>query len=191
MCQYLLCAPVLYDGLERTLGDNNGEPVVTAAQAEEENVTNAMAKVGNKRTLNAYKTQPLADKKLKRVKCVTAPSAATDLVTYPRACAYGECGMCGHERRLPLTCPVDTAEDTILTVREFQMVKRGKRKQKEIVEVQMTSKQLLQKKKAMTVEFTKHQWDKTWDLHKAPVGFAARNVSSRYTSHTDRLFCYY
>ena len=41
MCEYLLCAPILYPGLERTLGDNNGMPVVTAAQAEIENITNA------------------------------------------------------------------------------------------------------------------------------------------------------
>ena len=59
----------------------------------------------------------------------------------------------------------------MLTVREFQTVKRGNREQKEIVEVRITPKQLLERKKAMTVEFTKHQWDKKWDLHNRRLLF--------------------
>lgn len=162
MLNYLHCLPVVYEGMERTLGDNNGEETVSAAQARAENMQYAAASVGQKRAARAGKAN---QQPYKKVKCIKKVSASTDLHTYRRPCAYGTCALCGPAQKLPLTCPVDMRDDILITVRDFQMVKRGSREQKELVEVQMTPRQIMTELRGMCTEYTSHQWDKKWDLH--------------------------
>lgn len=163
LLRHTLCAEVVHPGVERLLGDNNGERTVTDAQAEALNVQNAVQKVGEKRS--QYIGKAHTDTSLKRVKCIATPSASTHLRTFARPCSYGTCAVCGVGRRLPLTCPVDNDPNVVVTVREFQVVKRGNREQKEIVEVRMSAAELLQKIVALFPSWAKHQWDKRWDLH--------------------------
>lgn len=90
------------------------------------------------------------------------------LVIFKRACAYVECPDCGIEKHFTShKCPLEWDEELQVNIKEYQDLagNNSDKKQKELVSVTVTAKDVMQKISDTATNVIKHLWQSRWGSH--------------------------
>ena len=96
------------------------------------------------------------------------------MVIFERRCAYGECNECGIEKFfMAHKCPLEWDEGLQINIKEYQDLESNNsdKKQKELVVVTMTAKEVMLKIASTALPVMKHLWQSWWGSHQRRYDF--------------------
>jgi hypothetical protein len=101
------------------------------------------------------------------------------LLIFKRSCAYGECHDCGVEKYFTShKCPLEWDEELQVNIKEYQDLARNNsdEKQKELVSVTVTAKEVMQKIADTAGNVIKHLWQSRWGSHMRRYDYCQANA---------------
>jgi hypothetical protein len=163
----VLCSPINFEEFQNPEISQNSHKVQEemACAIKKERVDM------NQRHLSFTNTRKLPRVRAKGTKSEVAIKPGRQdgkLVIFKRSCAYGECHDCGVEKYFTShKRPLEWDEEFQVNIKEYQDLARNNsdKKQKELVSVTVTAKEVMQKIADKAGNVRKHLWQSRWGSH--------------------------
>jgi hypothetical protein len=116
---------------------------------------------------NKFKKSKSRDSKVRAVNAIKEGRQDGELEIFARSCAEGKCELCGIKIKFDYKCPLLYNDTYTIKLKQYRETLKNNtdRKQIELIEVNMTAKELMETIEAKAVPVMKHLWGNWWGSH--------------------------